>query len=79
MKTHKSSHGAEEEKQATVPLVPLENKTNLSIFVYMVLHHGLPLPPLLCAWVKLNISGKEVASLQISQLSSNINIMLEVA
>lgn len=46
MKTHKSSHGAEEEKQATVPL---ENKTNLSIFVYMVLHHGLPLPPLLCA------------------------------
>lgn len=76
MKTHKSSHGAEEEKQATVPL---ENKTNLSIFVYMVLHHGLPLPPLLCAWVKLNISGKEVASLQISQLSSNINIMLEVA
>lgn len=46
MKTHKSSHSAEEEKQATVPL---ENKTNLSIFVYMVLHHGFPLPPLLCA------------------------------
>lgn len=76
MKTHKSSHSAEEEKQATVPL---ENKTNLSIFVYMVLHHGFPLPPLLCAWVKQNISGKEVTSLQISQLSSNINIMLEVA